>query len=52
MEKYFATRIIDLHETDNGLEYTAVITRYPQLKDKIDAELKARGYESLIVVTE
>lgn len=48
MDKYFATRIIDLHLTGSGLEYTAVIAKYPTYQAAIDAELKRRGYAFLI----
>ena len=48
MANYFTTRIIDLHLTGSGLEYTDVVAKYPQYQSAIDAELKRRGYAFLI----
>ena len=45
MAAYFAMRIESGH-----LDYTSVVTKYPQFKTDIDAILIADGYQSLIVV--
>lgn len=45
MATYLAMRI-----EDGKLDYTAVVTRYPQYKEAIDTKLIADGREELIVV--
>lgn len=44
MEAYFAARIIK-----GALDYTAVVTRYPQFKAGIDEILINDGFQDLIV---
>lgn len=44
MEAYLASRI-----EKGALNYTAVVTKYPQFKSGIDEILIADGYQDLIV---
>jgi hypothetical protein len=44
MAAYFSMRIMD-----GALDYTAVVTKYPQFKTDIDAILVAEGKQDLIV---
>ncbi|MGM0971696.1 MAG: hypothetical protein ACQEW2_02430 [Bacillota bacterium] len=44
MAAYFAMRI-----EDGKLDYTAVVTKYPQFKEDIDLILVADGKQDLIV---
>jgi hypothetical protein len=44
MAAYFAMRI-----EEGKLDYSAVVTKYPQFKSDIDAILIADGYQDLIV---
>jgi hypothetical protein len=44
MATYLAMRI-----KEGKLDYTAVVTKYPQFKSDIDAILVADGFEHLIV---
>jgi hypothetical protein len=45
MAVYFSMRIMD-----RALDYKAVVTKYPQFKEDIDAILVAEGEQDLIAV--
>lgn len=51
MVVYLAMRIMDKADTGKGLDYVAVVTKFPQYKNDIDAILIAEGREELIIVS-